>query len=117
MRDKFIELIQNAVGGCARYWAKIISDHLIENNVTLLPCKVGDTIYVVFSQFKPDIMECKVDELSIQKDGIYAVVDLYYPNHVARRNTSIPEWWFGRFAFFSKEEAERKIKENREWNW
>jgi hypothetical protein len=116
MKNKLIELIQNSVGGCARYWAEIIAYHLLSHNTTLLPCKVGDTIYVVFSQFKPNIMECKVDELSIQKDGIYAIVDLHYPNHVAIRHTAIPEWWFGRFAFFSKEEAECKIKENGEWN-
>lgn len=35
MRDKLIELIQNAVGGCARHWAELIADHLIAHGVTL----------------------------------------------------------------------------------
>ena len=35
MRDKLIELIQNAVGGCARHWAELIADALIANGVTL----------------------------------------------------------------------------------
>ena len=33
MRDRLIELIQNAVGGCARHWAEVISDHLLANGV------------------------------------------------------------------------------------
>lgn len=37
MREKLIELIQSSVGGCARHWAEIIADHLIANDVTILP--------------------------------------------------------------------------------
>ena len=33
-REKLIELIQGAVGGCSRYWAGLIADHLIANGVT-----------------------------------------------------------------------------------
>jgi hypothetical protein len=57
MRDKLIELIQNAVGGCARHWAELIADALIDNGVTLqqwipvserLPGKTGS--YIVQSE-------------------------------------------------------------------
>ena len=34
-REKLIELIQSAVGGCAEYWAMVIADHLIANGVTV----------------------------------------------------------------------------------
>ena len=34
-RDKLIELIKESVGGCATYWASLIADHLIANDVTL----------------------------------------------------------------------------------
>ena len=34
MKDKLIELIQDAVGGCARHWAEIIANYLIEHGVT-----------------------------------------------------------------------------------
>ena len=33
MREKLIEQIQSAVGGCARYWAEVIADSLIENGL------------------------------------------------------------------------------------
>ena len=36
MRDRLIELIQDAVNGCARNWAEIIADHLLANGVIVL---------------------------------------------------------------------------------
>lgn len=42
MREKLIELIMKSVNGCARNWAKIIADYLLQNGVVVLPCKVGD---------------------------------------------------------------------------
>lgn len=47
MRNKLIELIQESVDGCARYWASVIADHLIENGV-ILPefLKVKETKYM-----------------------------------------------------------------------
>lgn len=35
MRDKLIDLIQSAVGGCARHWAELIADRLLSNGVRL----------------------------------------------------------------------------------
>lgn len=34
-REKLIELIQEAVDGCARYWAELIADYLLKNGVVL----------------------------------------------------------------------------------
>ena len=47
MRDRLIELIQDSVEGCARHWAEIIADYLLENGVIVPPCKVGDKVYVI----------------------------------------------------------------------
>ena len=44
MVNKLTKLIQQAVGGCAEYWAGLIAAHLIENGATILP-KIGDTYY------------------------------------------------------------------------
>lgn len=52
-RERMIELIQNAVNGCARHWAELIADKLLANdvhfrmhsNVVVLPCKEGDKVY------------------------------------------------------------------------
>lgn len=41
MKDKLSNLIQNAVGGCAKYWADLIADKLIAEGV-IVPNKVTD---------------------------------------------------------------------------
>lgn len=35
-REKLIVLIMESVGGCARYWAKVIADHLLKNGVVVI---------------------------------------------------------------------------------
>ena len=45
MKDKIIELIQESVGGCARHWAEIIANHLIDKGVAP-PCEIGDTVWL-----------------------------------------------------------------------
>ena len=37
VKEKLIQLIMDATRGCARYWASLIADNLIANNVTILP--------------------------------------------------------------------------------
>ena len=36
VREKLVEIIQNSVGGCARHWAEVIADGLVEHGVTVL---------------------------------------------------------------------------------
>lgn len=48
-RERLIELIQNAVNGCARYWAEIIADHLLSNGVIVPPVKIGQTVYPLYA--------------------------------------------------------------------
>ena len=35
VREKLVEIIQNSVGGYARYWAEVIADGLIAHGVTV----------------------------------------------------------------------------------
>lgn len=37
--ERLTDMIQDAVGGCARHWARLIAEHLIEQGVTLPPAK------------------------------------------------------------------------------
>lgn len=53
IKEKLVELIQRAVGGCARHWASLIADHLIANGVTVqktthLVCTGNDEYYGPF---------------------------------------------------------------------
>ena len=38
MRERLVELIQESVNGCARNWAEVIADYLLENGVIVTPC-------------------------------------------------------------------------------
>ena len=107
-RDKLIELIQDAVNGCARHWAEIIADHLLANGVIVPPCKLGQMLYdigeYVLGVVAPDIYELRADEMTIEKGadgGLNFVYDGMYIN-----NEDI-----GKTVFLTKEEAEEKLKE------
>lgn len=43
-RERLIELIQNAVDGCARHWAEVIADHLLANGVIVLDTSSVDVV-------------------------------------------------------------------------
>ena len=45
MKDKLSEIIQSAVGGCAKYWADVIADKLIAEGVIVPKVKIGDKLY------------------------------------------------------------------------
>lgn len=49
-RERLIDFIIDAVEGCARNWAELIADHLLEMGVIVPPCKMGDTVYVIPSE-------------------------------------------------------------------
>ena len=42
-RERLVEMIQDAVGGCARHWAEIIADRLLANGVVVLDMNVITT--------------------------------------------------------------------------
>ena len=100
MRDRLVELIQNAVDGCASYWAELIADHLIANGVVLPPCKVGDKVYA-FSYPRTDIIV--IDEETVESLSFQVETDECYYD----------EDKFGKTVFLTKEEAEQKLKEMR----
>lgn len=109
MRDRLIELIQNAVGGCARHWAKIIADHLLANGVIVPPCKVGDKIYYLDRHSKK-VEEDTVRFLTItEKNGVRPIL--------IRHNTKFWDFYeWGKTVFLTKEEAERALAERMKSN-
>ncbi len=97
-REKLIELIQNAVNGCARYWADVIADHLLSNGVIVIPCKVGDTVYQTDGI---RIYELEILDISLRKNKPY-----YETESIDFDNDAI-----GKTVFLTKEEAEKALKE------
>lgn len=113
MQDRLIDLIQTSVGGCARHWAEVIADYLIENGVVVLPCKVGDVVYVVKPYFS-SIQEYQVrgyhlgefPTLNGHKRKSYLIC--YHKASSALKHLPIDE--IGKTVFFNREDAEAKLK-------
>ena len=113
MKEKLIGLIQDAVGGCARHWAEVIADHLLEQGAILPPCKVGDTVWWVTSVAdeycveKTDIFVGKVVSFSADEKGLWAYCcyegGLNFWHKVAED--------FSKTVFLSAEEAAQALKE------
>ena len=62
MREKLIELIQQAVDGCSTYWAGLIADHLIANGVRLEQATSDETSKWIPVSERLPIEEAKAHE-------------------------------------------------------
>ena len=116
MRDRLVELIQASVGGCARNWAEVIADHLIENGVIVPPCKVGDKYYKVerwcteggFWEKPRYAYSSTCEDCCEECDGKDEIVE--YTFNSPQQILSL-ERTFGQYVFLTREEALAKLKE------
>lgn len=69
MRDRLSDMIQNAVGGCAKYWADVIADHLLAEGVIVPKVKIGDKLYEL-SASKTQLYEVTVTHLEVHENDI-----------------------------------------------
>jgi len=112
MRERLIELIKESfdkpkyefyTGGrnCAKGYvsAQTIADYLLDNGVIVLPCKVGDTVYVIENTFGNDYTTAYIAE--------YELTEISYDGRLWTGEF----FQFGKEAFTTKEEAEAKLKE------
>ena len=128
MRERLIQLISNAdeeckhskdCKSCSGYGKGSqcmnyhIAEYLLENGVVVLPCKVGDVVYVVKPYFS-SIQEYQVrgyrlgefPTLNGHKRKSYLIC--YHKASSALKHLPIDE--IGKTVFFNREEAEAKLK-------
>ena len=115
MRAKLIDIIGSTHYGTnpdttigknfQRTFIEKITDHLIANGVTVLPCKIGDTVWAVRSHFgKQSIRQYVVTEMAYLED-MRLCVALKMPKYNARG-----VW--GETVFATMEEAEASVRGN-----
>jgi hypothetical protein len=116
-RERLIELIQNAVNGCARHWAEVIADHLLANGVIAPPCKVGDTVYSFCDVFGA-ILPYVVQNFGVGFMGKDRQNYWFWEatSHATETDELLDEIDFdlddiGKTVFLTKEEAEQALKE------
>lgn len=89
--------------------ARVIADYLYEHNVFAFPCKPGDTLWIIDASINSRL---KIIDRTVKPSQVYKIgIDkeegmeietedaVYYPEH------------FGEWIFFTKEEAEQRLKE------
>lgn len=96
MRERMIEIIQKSVDGCARYWAEVVADGLIQEGAALPLCKAGDTVY-------------QTDGIRIYKEKISEI--LFFENKLIYRTMCVDfdSTAIGNSIFLTKEEAEQAL--------
>lgn len=122
-RERLIRLMQEASQNKSDYAGNIglgqIADYLIEHGVIVLPCKVGDTYYTIQKY-------CNTDPFDTKKEP---VMPWDCENYCCRDDCSFKEYRvdehrfdtvgfilnakekIGKSIFFTREEAERALKE------
>jgi hypothetical protein len=108
MRDRLSEIIQSAVGGCAKYWADVIADKLISEGVIVPPVKVGQILYSI--NRKP---------LRSHWEESRYIIDAWDEYKICEIPFSLVLWecgWkeFGKKLFLTRKDAEKALAERRE---
>ena len=103
MRDRLIELIQTSVDGCARHWAEVIADYLLENGVLVPTIAIDDTVYRIGQDDK--VYEWQIAYIQAYKDENVYIDD---------SDNYIFESDIGKTVFLTREEAERALRKEDE---
>ena len=118
-REKLIELILTTpptrlkcvgrAAGKTYTTASGVADHLLANGVIVLPCKVGDTVYIIDEgdgECAEDyVLGVKVLQIFINENGI--ALDLKLPIGMRLNTWAV----IGKNVFLTEEEAEKALAE------
>jgi hypothetical protein len=115
MKEILSNMIQDSVGGCAKYWADLIADHLLDEGVIVPPCKVGDVVWVL-NRSRGAIYGNKVVCIKVRGESPNKnTIRVEHHNRVAEASYRKYTWsQFGKQVFLSKEEAEKALSEGNE---
>ena len=94
----------------------IFADYLLEHGVVLMPCKVGDRVYVPWCwNGEHDIAFANVEEIKIYDSQNHSMFFIDLQSDEEEFNQSFGGWKLdksiGKTVFLTREEAERALKE------
>lgn len=94
---------------CIREGRYVLVDKLLANGVVVLPCKVGDKIYI-FSRGK--VKECEINYIGISVKEEYCSLSFveHYWDGSFMKSVSVSFDEIGKTVFLTREEAEEKIR-------
>lgn len=116
MRDRLIEILSKPIHPKEGVnLAEVIADYLLDNGVIVPPCKVGDTVYYINTQYhialyRNKIYEAKVARIVATSLGVCLVIHIRDESGCCE----IPDVKdFGKTVFLTREEAEKALAERR----
>ena len=83
----------------------ILADYLLANNVVVLPCVVGQTVWCIYNYEKPKEFQVSVLSMSENHYSFTIEANKGVFKHYCDKDA------VGKWVFFTKEEAEAKLKE------
>lgn len=125
MRDRLIELTRKAKkntkgANCDLEREMLFVDYLLENGVIVPPCKVGDTVYIIFHKkviqgtvrlIRPFISK----EETVFKGNIVCEIDSFFIEGKTDQQefyvVFVKPYGIEHIAYLTREEAEQALKE------
>ena len=106
MRDRLIELLDENCGYVQEQKAETLADKILADGWMRLPCKVGQTVYVVNSLFVSEytIKEIAYDDIFLR---FYCENDKYA---IECRNFIFFDERIGKTVFLTREDAEKALQ-------
>lgn len=89
----------------------IFSDYLMSNNVVVLPCKAGNTVWCLNEYPKKEVFECLVSSIEMGRSSNVIIIDRVVGKFTLQRCRGYYFDDFGKTVFLSREEAENVLKE------
>ena len=122
VREKLVKLLKTSPTRNGYTDLGDIADHLIANGVVVLPCKIGDKVYVNYIYGRNKIitdsqMVCSIEQTVGVNDESYwkvCVKQVIEKGYIVYHEYTEDD--FGKTVFLSREEAEaslRKMKEHK----
>ena len=122
MKERLVEIIKATPHGMqtlgdvldSLYIENVMVEHLLENGVIVLPCKVGDEVYLVTPNGK--IREINITDIYIEIKPTATVMRLSATFYVDNKPYffQVSPFDFGKTIFLTREEAQAKLKEGGE---
>ena len=113
-RERLVELIKSAekefsnTGKPILDFEEYVAAYLIANNVVVLPCVVGQTVWCIYNYEKPKEFQVSVLSMSENHYSFTIEANKGVFKHYCDKDA------VGKWVFFTKEEAENVLNERKE---
>ena len=109
-RKKLIELLDQNCGYVEEQLAENLADYLFANDVIVLPCKVGDTVWSALPFTDGKIREGYISVFLVDENGVYSFYASFGIEPISAEFL-IDE--IGKTVFLTREEAEKALEKRK----